>query len=78
MDSTLNTVLNGKEWNENYRMDSVRLEVSRGHPKKTAQWIKEGKIAYREDILKSLENTPKAFIRMLNGENKGKQLVKVS
>ncbi|MCH7959544.1 MAG: NADP-dependent oxidoreductase [Candidatus Hydrogenedentes bacterium] len=43
-----------------------------------AQWIGEGKIAYREDILDGLENTPKAFIRMLNGENKGKQLVKVS
>ncbi len=43
-----------------------------------AQWIKEGKITYREDIVEGLENTPKAFIRMLNGKNKGKQLVKVS
>ena len=43
-----------------------------------AQWLKEGKITYREDIVEGLENTPKAFIRMLNGENKGKQLVKVS
>jgi len=43
-----------------------------------AQWLKEGKITYREDIMDGLENTPKAFIRMLNGENKGKQLVKVS
>jgi len=43
-----------------------------------AQWIDEDKITYREDILEGLENTPKAFIRMLNGENKGKQLVKVS
>ena len=43
-----------------------------------AQWIKEGKITYREDIMDGLENTPKAFIRMLKGENKGKQLVKVS
>lgn len=43
-----------------------------------AQWLKEGKLKYREDIMDGLENTPKAFIRMLNGENKGKQLVKVS
>jgi NADPH-dependent curcumin reductase CurA len=43
-----------------------------------AQWLKEGKITYREDIMDGLENTPKAFIRMLKGENKGKQLVKVS
>ena len=43
-----------------------------------AQWLGEGKLAYREDIMEGLENTPKAFIRMLNGENKGKQLVAVS
>jgi NADPH-dependent curcumin reductase CurA len=43
-----------------------------------AQWIQEGELAYREDIVEGLENTPKAFIRMLKGENKGKQLVRVS
>ncbi len=42
------------------------------------KWLSEGKLTYREDIMDGLENTPKAFIRMLNGENKGKQLVKVS
>ena len=41
-----------------------------------AEWIKDGKITYREDILEGLENTPKAFIRMLKGVNKGKQLVR--
>ena len=46
--------------------------------KQMAQWIKEGKLTYREDVVDGLENTPKAFIRMLNGENKGKQLVKAS
>lgn len=43
-----------------------------------AGWLKDGKLKYREDVMDGLENTPKAFIRMLNGENKGKQLVKVS
>ena len=43
-----------------------------------AEWFKEGKMNYREDIMDGLEHTPRAFIRMLNGENKGKQLVKVS
>lgn len=46
--------------------------------KQMATWIKEGKLKYREDILDGLENTPKAFMRLLKGENKGKQLVKVS
>jgi leukotriene B4 12-hydroxydehydrogenase/15-oxo-prostaglandin 13-reductase len=42
-----------------------------------AQWLKEGKIQYREDIVEGFENTAKAFIGMLQGENTGKMLVKV-
>ena len=43
-----------------------------------ATWLKEGRIRYREDIAQGLENAPRAFIRMLKGESKGKQLVKVA
>ena len=42
------------------------------------QWIKEGKLKYKEDIEHGLENTPRAFISMLKGHNVGKQLVKVA
>jgi leukotriene B4 12-hydroxydehydrogenase/15-oxo-prostaglandin 13-reductase len=42
-----------------------------------AQWIKEGKLKYREQVVEGFENTPKAFIAMLQGENTGKMLVKV-
>ena len=42
-----------------------------------AQWLKEGKIQHREDIVEGFENTAKAFIGMLEGENTGKMLVKV-
>ena len=42
-----------------------------------AQWLKEGKIQHREDIVEGFENTAKAFIGMLQGENTGKMLVKV-
>ncbi len=38
-------------------------------------WLKDGKIIYREDVAEGLENTPAAFIRMLKGENFGKQVV---
>lgn len=44
--------------------------------KQMAQWLKDGKITYREDVMEGFENMPKAFIRMLRGENHGKQLVK--
>ena len=43
-----------------------------------AQWIKEGKLKYREDIVEGIENAPKAFIGMLKGANTGKMLVKVA
>jgi NADPH-dependent curcumin reductase CurA len=43
-----------------------------------AQWIKEGKIKYREDIAEGLENAPAAFMGMLKGKNFGKQLVRIA
>jgi NADPH:quinone reductase len=41
-------------------------------------WLREGRIKYHEDIMEGLENAPRAFIRMLQGENLGKQLVKIA
>jgi NADPH-dependent curcumin reductase CurA len=42
-----------------------------------AGWLREGKIKYREQFYAGIENTPRAFIGMLGGENTGKMLVKV-
>ena len=41
------------------------------------RWVKEGKIKWKETIFEGLENAPKAFIALFNGENFGKTLVKV-
>jgi NADPH-dependent curcumin reductase CurA len=43
-----------------------------------AQWLREGKICYREDIVQGLENAPRAFIGLLLGENIGKRVVQVA
>ena len=43
-----------------------------------AQWIREGKLKYREDIVDGLEKAPEAFIGMMNGKNFGKLVVRVS
>jgi NADPH:quinone reductase len=42
-----------------------------------AQWLREGKLKYREDVIEGFEKTARAFIGMLQGENTGKMLVKV-
>jgi len=42
-----------------------------------AQWLREGKMKYAENIVDGFENTPKAFLGLFSGENLGKQLVKV-
>ncbi|WP_318463695.1 NADP-dependent oxidoreductase [Photobacterium leiognathi] len=43
-----------------------------------SQWLAEGKIHYREDCVEGLENAPQAFIGLLEGNNFGKLVVKVS
>ena len=45
--------------------------------KQMAEWIKSGKLKYREDIVEGMEKAPRAFIGLLRGENFGKLLVKL-
>jgi NADPH-dependent curcumin reductase CurA len=40
--------------------------------------VKAGKLKYREDIVKGIDNAPDAFIGLLKGKNFGKLLVQVS
>jgi NADPH-dependent curcumin reductase CurA len=46
--------------------------------RRLAQWIRDGTITYREDVVDGLENAPRAFIGLMNGSNFGKLLVKVA
>jgi NADPH-dependent curcumin reductase CurA len=43
-----------------------------------ARWVANGDVRYRETVTDGLENAPRAFIGMLNGENHGKALVRVT
>jgi hypothetical protein len=43
-----------------------------------AHWLREKKLKYAETVTDGLENTPKAFIGLFNGDNIGKQIVKVA
>jgi NADPH-dependent curcumin reductase CurA len=42
------------------------------------QWVKEGRVKYREDIVEGFENAPRALIGLLRGKNFGKLLVRVA
>ena len=46
--------------------------------KELAAWIREGRIAYQEDIQEGFENAPRAFLRLFRSENVGKQLLKLA
>lgn len=43
-----------------------------------AEWIAAGRLHYQEDILEGLERMPEALIRLFEGRNVGKQLVRVA
>jgi NADPH-dependent curcumin reductase CurA len=40
-------------------------------------WVRSGKLKVQEDIIDGLENTPKALIGLLAGDNRGKRMVKL-
>jgi NADPH-dependent curcumin reductase len=42
------------------------------------EWVRQGKIKYREDVVEGLENAPRAFIGMLEGRNFGKLVVRIA
>ena len=43
-----------------------------------SDWVRSGRLKYREDIVDGLENAPATFIGMLQGKNFGKTLVRVA
>lgn len=46
--------------------------------RRMTQWIREDRIRFKEDIQQGFENTPRTLMRLFQGENFGKQLLKVA
>lgn len=40
-----------------------------------AGWLREGKLAHREDVAHGLEQAPETLLRLFNGANRGKQIL---
>lgn len=53
-------------------MDAYEASVAQ-----LAQWIRDGKLAYREDILDGIEACPDALAGLYRGDNLGKRLIKL-
>ncbi|HKI02603.1 MAG TPA: NADP-dependent oxidoreductase [Thermoanaerobaculia bacterium] len=41
------------------------------------RWIAEGKLRHREDVVEGLENAPRALLRLFDGSNMGKLVVRI-
>jgi len=41
-------------------------------------WVAAGEIAFRTDVQHGFENIPTTFLRLFDGSNQGKQVLKVS
>jgi NADPH-dependent curcumin reductase CurA len=46
--------------------------------REAGQWLREGKLKYREEFVDGLANAPRAFMAMLKAESFGKVIVRVS
>jgi NADPH-dependent curcumin reductase CurA len=43
-----------------------------------AQWVKEGKVTWKETVFEGIDKAPDAFVGLFKGENLGKMLVKLA
>jgi hypothetical protein len=41
-------------------------------------WMEGGQLKHAEDIQEGFENTPKTFLRLFEGKNVGKQLLRIA
>lgn len=59
----------------------IVLDYMGEYPKARArmrEWIREGRIHFKEDIQHGFENAPRTLMRLFQGQNFGKQLLKVA
>ncbi|KAK9759723.1 hypothetical protein K7432_016987 [Basidiobolus ranarum] len=63
---------------QGFIVSEIAAEFASQFSKDVPTWLKEGKMVYKEDKMEGIENAPEAFLRILRGENFGKQVVKLA
>jgi len=46
--------------------------------REAGEWVRTGRLKYREDVADGLEKAPAAFLGLLQGKNFGKLLIRLS
>ncbi len=84
---SLETPDTGIRWNRQLLVKRARMEgflvrdwqhQTQEFRRDVSQWLREGKIRYKEDVAEGIAAAPRAFIGLLAGHNRGKQLVRVA
>lgn len=63
---------------QGFIVDTVKVAKQTDFLTEMPQWIAEGRLRYREDVVEGLDNAPAAFAGLLRGDYTGKLLIKVS
>jgi NADPH-dependent curcumin reductase CurA len=74
--SVLRPILVNQAHMEGFIVSSFQAKFEEGRVR-IAQWIRDGKLKYREDITDGIENAPEQFIELLRGHNFGKKLIRM-
>jgi NADPH-dependent curcumin reductase CurA len=53
------------------------MDLYEGSVAQLADWVREGRLRYREDILEGIEACPDALTGLYSGENLGKRLTRL-
>ena len=61
---------------EGFIVTSFQARFEEGRAR-LAQWIRDGKLKYREDVTDGIENAPEQFIELMRGHNFGKKLIRL-
>jgi len=57
---------------------SDRADRARDFYRDMTEWVREGKVRYRETYVDGIENAPRALLGLFEGENIGKMLVRLN